>query len=734
MTFVNEQFTAMMGFRRDQMIGRRFHDLTSEEYRDKAQKELDHRWQGESGPYDLELVRANGEKIFILCSPKPFYDSQGNYTGGVGLVSDITERKRVEEELQRSEERYRSFFENSSISLWEEDYSAVIKYMKGLCDSGVKDIRSYFNDYPEEIAKCSSLVRILNVNPATLEIYEAQSKKELMENLNNVFTQEALEVFKNQLILLLEGNILHKSDTINKTLTGREFYIHILFSLISENRVLVSVIDIDKQKRTEQALKYRDLQLKIIFNNISTSIYISDFESHKILFMNKHMKTLFGSDLTGKICWQSIRSNQSGPCEFCINDRLIDAEGNSTQPCIWENYNEKLERWYELHDQAIQWIDGRLVRLQIAIDITDRKKMETALQESHKRYRALADATVEAVFVSENGYCIDANSTAVKMFGYSHDELNGMFGTDVIAFESKEIVKHNILSGYDRPYEAFAQKKDGTKFHVEIIGKMIQYKNRKVRVTVVHDINERKLSEKALLKAHEELEFRVKKRTLELSKTNNQLIDTTNTLNNILSSSTEYAIVATDLSFRILLYNPAAERIFGYTSQEVVGKKVQELHTKEKVKPELFNRAIRDVRHHGIYECDLISKKSVDKKCFLHCIILPMKNENNDTTGYILFAQDITKIKKLQDRLVRSERLAATGQLAATIAHEINSPFLGIASLLDFLKEVYATDKKLCENLGVIKNGFNSIRNTVNKLMDLSRPGKEKILTLNFVI
>ena len=108
---------------------------------------------------------------------------------------------------------------------------------------------------------------------------------------------------------------------------------------------------------------------------------------------------------------------------------------------------------------------------------------------------ALAEATFDAIFISENGYCIDTNPEATKMFGYTYDELIGIFGTDVIAAESKETVKQNMLSGYEEPYEVMAQKKDGTKFHVEIRGKMTEYKGRRVRVTVVHDIDERKKAE-----------------------------------------------------------------------------------------------------------------------------------------------------------------------------------------------------------------------------------------------
>ena len=93
---------------------------------------------------------------------------------------------------------------------------------------------------------------------------------------------------------------------------------------------------------------------------------------------------------------------------------------------------------------------------------------------------------------------------------------------------------------------------------------------------------------------------------------------------------------------------------------------------------------------------------------------------------FIAVARDITETKLLQNQLLRSERLAATGQLAASIAHEINSPLQGITALLSVIQMRYDKDKDLLEKLDLIKNAFVSIRNTVRNLIDLNRPGKEK--------
>jgi PAS domain S-box-containing protein len=93
---------------------------------------------------------------------------------------------------------------------------------------------------------------------------------------------------------------------------------------------------------------------------------------------------------------------------------------------------------------------------------------------------------------------------------------------------------------------------------------------------------------------------------------------------------------------------------------------------------------------------------------------------------FLCVTRDITKTKLLQNQLLRSERLAATGQLAASIAHEINSPLQGITALLSVIRMKYADDEDLLEKLDLIKSAFVSIRNTVRNLIDLNRPGKEK--------
>ena len=143
----------------------------------------------------------------------------------------------------------------------------------------------------------------------------------------------------------------------------------------------IAVIDVTERKLNAIVLRYGRHQLERVLNNIKSFIYIADMKSHGILFINKHMKHFFEKNMTGDIYWRAIHENRAGPSDFCSMNRLVDADGNPMEPYIREFNNKGQDRWYELSSLAIPWIDGRLVRLEIAKEITDRKNLENRQKE-----------------------------------------------------------------------------------------------------------------------------------------------------------------------------------------------------------------------------------------------------------------------------------------------------------------------------------------------------------------
>ncbi len=137
--------------------------------------------------------------------------------------------------------------------------------------------------------------------------------------------------------------------------------------------------EINERRRAEDALRESNETLLTVLNSIDADIYVADLNTYEILFMNNHMQKTFGEGLVGKLCWREFRKD-SGPCAHCTNDQLLNAEGNPTGLHVWETQNPITGKFYINYDRAIRWVDGRLVRLQVATDITQRAQMEKALE------------------------------------------------------------------------------------------------------------------------------------------------------------------------------------------------------------------------------------------------------------------------------------------------------------------------------------------------------------------
>lgn len=119
--------------------------------------------------------------------------------------------------------------------------------------------------------------------------------------------------------------------------------------------------------------------LTTVLDGLDALVYVSDMQSHELLYVNKYGRDIWGSDIQGKICWQVLQKDQDGPCSFCTNKKLLKKDGAAGDVYVWEFQNTLNERWYQCRDQAITWIDGRTVRMEIATDITTLKNSEQKL-------------------------------------------------------------------------------------------------------------------------------------------------------------------------------------------------------------------------------------------------------------------------------------------------------------------------------------------------------------------
>jgi PAS domain S-box-containing protein len=146
--------------------------------------------------------------------------------------------------------------------------------------------------------------------------------------------------------------------------------------------VVWSLFDISERKQAEQDLQQAKQELQnsherllTVLNALDAVVYVADMQTYELLFVNKHVQDAFG-DIVGQPCWQKMQVGQSGPCSFCSNQYLLDEQGAPRGVYVWEFQNTVNGHWYAVRDRAIRWVDGRIVRLEIATDITERKQAE----------------------------------------------------------------------------------------------------------------------------------------------------------------------------------------------------------------------------------------------------------------------------------------------------------------------------------------------------------------------
>ena len=208
----------------------------------------------------LQRVRKDGRPIEISLSAAPLRDAGNAVTGTMALIDDITERRKAEAALRESEARYRTLFDDSPIALWEEDFSEVRTYLDRLRLSGIRDVRSYLERHPEVVTHALTLVKVLDLNRRALEFYPARDKESLLGSLDRILGPASLDMFREQLVTLAEGERTMEREFLSTGPDGavRLLHLHLTVaagSRASLQRVLVSYVDTTERHRAETAIR-----------------------------------------------------------------------------------------------------------------------------------------------------------------------------------------------------------------------------------------------------------------------------------------------------------------------------------------------------------------------------------------------------------------------------------------------------------------------------------------------
>jgi len=359
----------------------------------------------------LNNITFNGETKSIWVHASPIFNSVQQITHVIEYFIDITEKELLQDqietktkdlkkavsdlsiinsELQETTNRYQALFENSPESLWEEDFTILMKSIEDLKFQGITDFENYFEKHPEVLIKLTQQVVIVDVNQATLNLYKAKSKKDLIGNLSKTFLPESLAVFKEELLAIIDGKNHFSKEAKVKTLEGEivEVIIKLFYTKHDDKcTAYVSTTDITTQKISEKALQKSQNIFELVMNSIDALVYVADIKTHEILFINNRMKDKFGDDISIK-CYSTMQAGPAEPNDFYLN-HLIVKDGKPTGVHNWEFKNKLNNKWYYISDLAIEWIDGRLVHFEIATDITSLKESDIALKQKNSEFLQL---------------------------------------------------------------------------------------------------------------------------------------------------------------------------------------------------------------------------------------------------------------------------------------------------------------------------------------------------------
>ncbi|OQW93664.1 MAG: hypothetical protein BWK79_09950 [Beggiatoa sp. IS2] len=548
------------------------------------------------------------------------YDLRGILTHYLGYVLDITVYKQVEQALRKSEARLaeaqRAILNASTdpILLIEKD---------GTCVTANPATARRFGVSIEQMIGH----RIYEFMPEDIGSSRATFVEKVVQTGHPVFFQD-------------ESAGIH--------------FEHCLFPAFDENGAVSYVAifsdDITERRRADEALKKANERFTTVLDSLESAVCVADMQTHELLFTNQYVQKMANSEnLGGERCWEILREGQKGPCEFCTNDKIMNVAGQPTGVYTWEFQSETNERWFFVQDRAIRWVDGRWVRLEIATDITDRKRMEETLKQERDFISAVLD-TVGALIVvlDPAGRIIRFNKTCEQLSGYTFNEVKGKYiwtflNKEEEATALQEIFRYLQSGQVIKNYENHWLTRNDQQRLISWSDTVIYNETGTVEYIIGTgiDVTERRQMEEALRKER----------------------DFVNAIVNMAGSF----VVVFDRYGTIVRFNRSCERLTGYNFNEVAGKRIWELF----LSAESANKVQRTFNNlHKLpsrYETEWISRHQT--RHVIDWSNATLLDASGEIEYIIAVGVDITVHKRVEEALRHSESRLAEAQQIAHVGH-----------------------------------------------------------------
>ncbi len=686
-----------------------------------------------SGEYRVQ--HKNGNWIYRHTISSLIYNEKGEQIQIMNLMRDVTDRKKIEADLikakEKAEEGERKLF------LKNEEYEAINEELRQTNDEllaakiKAEENERKIKEQSEEIENFFSctidLLCIANTegyflrlnkeweNCLGYKIDELEGKKFIdfvhKDDLN--LTLQTLSQLKNKENVINFTNRYKAKDGSYKWIDWKSYpYGNKIFAaarditskIIIENELLAAKL------RTEE----NELQFRQLFENMEQA-----FAFHQIIYDQNNKPCDYRYILTNK-AFENFTGIKGSDGKLVtellpnLEPYWIESFGKVAQTGVsiqLENYVKELDKYYSV----IAYSPKKDHFAVVFTDITNNKNYEKELisakeraEENEARFKALHNASFGGIAIHDKGIILDCNQGLAEISGFSIDELIGMDGLLLIAEKWREMVMNNIVSGYEKPYEAFGVRKNGEEYPLRLEARNIPYQGRKVRTVEFRDLTEQKKAEEDLSNTRILLQ-----RAFEQSPIPMVLVSMPDAVIRIVNQTcSDFLDIADEPS----LVNTSLKEIkpswqdFGLDDS---AGKFEELPLAKSLNGIItVNEQRYIITKNGKVKWELVSG-------------FPIFNNKNEILAGYLIINDITEQKRIEKELIAAKEKAEESDKLKTaflqnLSHEIRTPMNAIIGFSDFLNNSDLSPEKRKSFTSIIINSSQQLLSIVSDILTIS--------------
>ncbi len=300
---INSKFCEMLGYTEKEMKLKNFQSITHPDDLEQDITNVDHLKNGRINEYAMQkrYFTKKGDILWVNLTVTPLLDTNQNRENLIAIVEDITLKKTTEKIIKKSETRFKSLFDDSPLPLREEDFSEVKKYLeqKRLIHKSTETVLEYFNQNPNDVDECHSLIKVINANKACLKLYKVKNIDELISNKNELFNLKSRNDFINNLVAITQGKKQFIIDTLIRNGKGEFRAINLRWNLVQGykntfERVIVSTEDITNRLESERIIIDTKQNVESLINTIDGIVWECDATTYNFGFISDKVTNILG--------------------------------------------------------------------------------------------------------------------------------------------------------------------------------------------------------------------------------------------------------------------------------------------------------------------------------------------------------------------------------------------------------------------------------------------------------